>query len=135
MTKEEAFEILEHIATLYPTYELNERKIAILYTYLSKMDYKRVKRNLFDYVCNFRTPPALSDIAAYPLAKLLQEDKPEEEAEISPEAKKKLQEQIEKLIAKISGDKQPSSTSNTGSCHPENNPFDFNQEWDTSQVG
>ncbi|MDL4839499.1 hypothetical protein [Aquibacillus rhizosphaerae] len=68
MNENQAFEVLDTIAELYPKYGITKRKVNILLPQLKLMDYNNVLEKLSAYAADYPYPPTLAEIAAYPPA-------------------------------------------------------------------
>ncbi|SHM75893.1 replicative helicase loader/inhibitor [Gracilibacillus kekensis] len=66
MTRDEAIDVLESIAALYPNFEMTERKGNLLIPVLMKMDYQGLLKQLSDYAASNPFPPTIAAIADYP---------------------------------------------------------------------
>ncbi|MDC3418067.1 hypothetical protein [Aquibacillus salsiterrae] len=105
MTRDEAFDILETIAELYPKYELTKRKAILLLPQIIKMDYDRVLEKLSAFALVHPYAPSLAEIAAYP-----RETNPhleqmriwqQEAAQVPEETKRLFKAQFEKVIKEL----------------------------------
>ncbi len=109
MKYKEAVDVLETIAELYPSrFEISKKKAMILIPQLEKMDYKGVMDNLSNYVAEKPFPPTIAEIASYPTEKNNHLEKVEqwkqEAKQVSPETKKKFQQQLQELAKEKSHD-------------------------------
>ncbi|WP_277680081.1 replicative helicase loader/inhibitor [Gracilibacillus dipsosauri] len=102
MKRDEAIDVLESIAALYPNFEMTERKGNLLIPVLMKMDYQGVLKQLSDYAASNPFPPTIAAIAAYPpegnpyLARM---KRWKEEADNVPrEVKQRFRVQVQTLI-------------------------------------
>jgi len=105
----EAVEVLQTISELFPDrFELTKKKANILIPQLKKMDYQGVMDNLSSYVVEKPFPPTIAEIASYPAEKndhLEKVEKWKQEAQqVSPETKRKFEQQFQKLAKEISHD-------------------------------
>ena len=102
MTHEEAIDVLETIAELYPNYSITKKKAKILIPLLKNMDYDGVMENLMHYVAEYHYAPTIAEIAAYPkkehdyAKKIAQWE--EEAKKVTPELRREFQEKFMKLF-------------------------------------
>ncbi|WP_117149116.1 MULTISPECIES: hypothetical protein [Paraliobacillus] len=68
MNANQAFDIIDTIAELYPKFVITKRKVDILLPQLKQMDYNNVLEKLSAYAAAYPYPPTLAEIAAYPPA-------------------------------------------------------------------
>ncbi|MCK0471420.1 replicative helicase loader/inhibitor [Halalkalibacter sp. APA_J-10(15)] len=106
MNSEQAAEILLTIKDVYPRFELNERKTAILVPVLKKMDFEGVMAKLKEHIGKHPFPPTIAEIAHYPSGqdRLLKKiGKFEQEAEKeppTPEQKQEFNQKFKELMNK-----------------------------------
>ncbi len=102
MNKDEALEILRSLSDLFPAYSLTKAKAKNLLPVFEKMDYERVKQNLYAYALEHTYPPTIADIAAFPPDKDDYMDKikewQKEAAKVTPEQKAAFLEQFQRLV-------------------------------------
>lgn len=107
MTRDEAIDVLESIAELYPNFQITERKGNLFIPILMKMDYHGVMKKLSHYAQANPFPPMIADIAVFAPEKntyLERIKRWQEEADnVPPEVKKCFREQMQKLIQEKSG--------------------------------
>ncbi|WP_186579725.1 replicative helicase loader/inhibitor [Aquibacillus kalidii] len=102
MTHDEAVDVLETIAEVYPRYELTKKKAAILLPQLKQMDYQLVLAKLSAYVADHPFAPTIAEIAAYPAKqnehiRLINQWKQEAE-NVPQETKQAFQLQMKRLV-------------------------------------
>jgi len=66
MTNEEAVDVLETIAEIYPKFEMTRKKAKLMLPPLKEMDYEGVMEKLSDFVAKYPYAPTIAEIAAYP---------------------------------------------------------------------
>ncbi|MED4126465.1 hypothetical protein P4641_21250 [Halalkalibacterium halodurans] len=66
MTRDQAIEILQMIAELYPRFELSKAKAQVMLPALERMEYQGVLDRLEQHVAEKPYAPTLAEIAAYP---------------------------------------------------------------------
>lgn len=107
MTRDEALEILEIIADVYPRFELTKRKAEIWLPGLQKMEFQGVKRNLENHVAEKVYPPTIAEISAYPKENNIALEKQiqfEQEARLNPATEDIKQEFWNKINALLGRD-------------------------------
>jgi len=102
MNNEQAFDVLDTIAELYPKFVISKRKVDIFLPKLMKMDYSKVLEKLSAYAAEYPYAPTLSEIAAYPpdnthLEKLIPQWE-KEAALVSEETKIQFKQQLDTLF-------------------------------------
>ncbi|WP_217587489.1 replicative helicase loader/inhibitor [Lentibacillus saliphilus] len=102
MTHEEAVDILEMIAEVYPKFEMTRKKAALLLPPLKEMDYKGVLDKLSAHVVKHPYAPTIAEIAAYPPERNLHLEEMSrwhaEAAKVSPEVKARFRDAMLELI-------------------------------------
>ncbi|MEC5425303.1 hypothetical protein QGM71_17615 [Virgibacillus sp. C22-A2] len=106
MTHEEAIDVLETIADVYPKFEITKKKAKLILPPLKQMDYNGVMDKLAAFVARHPYAPTIAEIAAYPpepneyLAKMDQWR--EDAVNVSAETKERFRMSLLKLIAEKS---------------------------------
>ncbi|WP_068672170.1 hypothetical protein [Oceanobacillus sp. Castelsardo] len=102
MKREEAIDVLEHLAAMYPKVEMSRKKAKVLLPSLMEMDYDGVMMKLSHFATRYPYPPTIAEIAVYPKLPnehLVNVKKWQEEAgEVSEQTKRRFQRQLEKLV-------------------------------------
>jgi len=100
--REEAIDVLEHIAAMYPKVDMSKKKAKMLLPALMEMDYAGVMTKLRHFAMKYPYPPTIAEIAVYPKMPnehLEKMKKWQEEAnKVSEQTKQQFRMQLEKLI-------------------------------------
>lgn len=106
MNANQAFDVLDTIAELYPKYVITKRKVNILLPQLKQMDYSNVLEKLSAYVAEHPYPPTLAEIAAYPPATNIHLEQmrqwKKEAAQVPEETKHQFKQQLDTLFKGMS---------------------------------
>lgn len=105
MTQDQAVDILETMAELYPKFELSRKKAQILLPQLRKMDYQGVLDKLSAYVADHPYAPTIAEIAVYlpeenGQLQLMKEWQAEAE-KVTEETKSRFRLQMHKLLGEL----------------------------------
>lgn len=106
MNANQAFDVLDTIAELYPKFVITKRKVDILLPQLKQMDYNNVLEKLSAYAVACPYPPTLAEIAAYPpatnnhLEQMRQWQK--EASQVTEETKRQFKQQLDTLFKGMS---------------------------------
>jgi hypothetical protein len=65
MTEDQAIDILERIGSVYPNFDLYEKRILVWRDQLKDMPYERVLFRLNKHISREKFPPTVADIADY----------------------------------------------------------------------
>lgn len=106
MNANQAFDVLDTIAELYPKFVITKRKVDILLPQLKQMDYSHVLEKLSAHAAACPYPPTLAEIAAYPPAtnvhlEQMQQWK-KEAAQVPQETKRQFKQQFDSLFKEMS---------------------------------
>ncbi|WP_182199340.1 hypothetical protein [Paraliobacillus salinarum] len=106
MNANQAFDVLDTIAELYPKYVITKRKVDILLPQLKQMDYTNVLKKLSAYAAAHPYPPTLAEIAAYPPATNIYLEQmrqwKKESALVPEETKRQFKQQLDTLLKAMS---------------------------------